>query len=109
LLSPWFFIYEDMEMVRDKDWAMQEFAGAKVGDARLAKRLIKLADRLGKAPSASIPGACNGKAETQAAYRLIDQARADKRGLGWEDVLAPHMARRKTVIHLGQRAAIAAA
>ena len=80
-------------MEHDKDWAMQEFSGAKVGDARLAKRLIKLADRLGNAPSASIPGACNGKAETQAAYRLIDQARADKRGLGWEDVLAPHMAR----------------
>lgn len=72
---------------------MEEFAGADVGDARLAKRLIKLADRLGQAPSASIPGACNGRAETQGAYRLFDQARAEKRGLGWQDVLAPHMAR----------------
>ena len=72
---------------------MEEFAGADVGDARLAKRLIKLADRLGQAPSASIPGACNGQAETQGAYRLFDQARAEKRGLGWQDVLAPHMAR----------------
>ena len=69
-------------MGHGKDWAMEAFAGAKVGDARLTKRLIKLAERLGNAPSASIPGACNGKAETQAAYRLIDQARADKRGLG---------------------------
>lgn len=51
-------------MGHDKDWAMQEFAGAKVADARLAKHLIKLADRLGNAPSASIPGVCNGKAET---------------------------------------------
>jgi hypothetical protein len=82
-----------MLMGQDGSWAMQEFAGAEVGDARLSKRLIKLADRLGNAPSASIPGACNGKAETQAAYRLFDQARSDKRGLGWEDVLAPHMAR----------------
>ena len=72
---------------------MEEFAGADVGDARLAKRLIKLADRLGQAPSASIPGACNGRAETQGAYRLFDQARAEKRGLGWLDVLAQHMAR----------------
>ena len=80
-------------MGQDKDWAEREFGGAAVGDARLARRLIKLADRLGSAPSASIPGACNGKAETQAAYRLFDQVRADKRGLGWEDVLTPHMTR----------------
>ena len=72
---------------------MDEFGGAQVGDARLTKRLIKLADRLADAPSASIPGACNGHAETQGAYRLFDQARADKRGLSWESVLAPHMAR----------------
>ncbi len=71
---------------------MEEFAGAQMGDARLTQRLIKLADRLGSAPSASIPGACNGRSETQAAYRLFDQARPEKRGLGWEEVLAPHMA-----------------
>lgn len=72
---------------------MDEFGGAQVGDARLNKRLIKLADRLAEAPSASIPGACNGHAETQGAYRLFDQARTDKRGLSWEVVLGPHMAR----------------
>lgn len=75
---------------------MAEFGGAQVGDARLSKRLVKLADRLSDAPSASIPGACNGHAETQGAYRLFDQAREDKRGLGWESVLAPHMARTQT-------------
>ena len=80
-------------MNNEGNWAMDEFGGAKVGDARLNMRLIKLADRLAEAPSASIPGACNGHAETQGAYRLFDQARADKRGLSWETVLAPHMAR----------------
>lgn len=72
---------------------MDEFSEAQLGDARLSKRLIKLADRLGDAPSASIPGACNGHAETQGAYRLFDQAHAAKRALSWESVLAPHMAR----------------
>jgi len=38
---------------------MDEFGKAQVGDARLTKRLIKLADRLGSAPSASILGACS--------------------------------------------------
>jgi hypothetical protein len=85
-----------MAMIHEGSWAMAEFAGADMGDARLTKRLVKLADRLGDAPSASIPGACNGRAETQAAYRLFDQAREEKRGLGWEEVLAPHMARTET-------------
>lgn len=72
---------------------MDEFGEAQTGDKRLTKRLVKLAARLGDAPSASIPGACNGRSETQAAYRFLDQARADKRGLSWEKVLAPHLAR----------------
>jgi hypothetical protein len=82
-----------MVMDHEGSWAMEEFGGAQLGDARLGKRLIKLAQRLGDAPSSSIPGACNGHAETQGAYRLFDQARADKRKLGWESVLAPHLAR----------------
>ena len=61
---------------------MDEFGGAQVGDARLGRRLIKLVDRLGDAPSASIPGACNGRTETQAAYRFFDQARADRTRVG---------------------------
>jgi hypothetical protein len=80
-------------MNQEASWAMDEFGEAQMGDARLTKRLIKLADRLGDAPSASIPGACNGHTETQAAYRFLDQARTDKRELGWETVLAPHMVR----------------
>ena len=72
---------------------MDEFGGAQMGEARLSKRLIKLAERLGDAPSASIPGACNGHTETQGACRFFDLARADERGLGWESVLAPHMVR----------------
>jgi hypothetical protein len=76
-------------MSHEGSWALDEFGGAEMSDARLTKRLIKLADRWGDAPSASIPGACNGRTETQGAYRLFDQARADKRDM----VLAPHMAR----------------
>lgn len=73
-------------------WAMEEFGGAELGDGRLRQRLIKLAARFADKPTASIPGACADWAETQAAYRFFDQARADKRGLGWQTVLAPHIA-----------------
>jgi len=44
------FIYEGMAMIHEGSWAMEEFAGADMGDARLTKRLIKLADRQGDAP-----------------------------------------------------------
>lgn len=93
LLISRLFIWEEKSVEEGKSWAEHEFGQARLGDARLVKRLIRLADRLGSAPSASIPGACNGKAETQAAYRLFDQAREDKRGLGWEDVIKPHVER----------------
>ena len=66
-------------------WAEVEMAGADLGDERLNRRLIRLLDRLSEAPSASIPSACQGWAEVQAAYRFLAN---DK--VSWEGVLAPH-------------------
>ncbi len=73
-------------------WATDEFGAANLGDRRLTQRLIKLATRFADKPTASIPGACGDWAETQAAYRFFDQSRESKRALGWQDILAPHMA-----------------
>lgn len=73
------------------DWAKDEFAAASLGDKRLTLRLIKLATRFAEQPTASIPGACGGAAETKAAYRFFDQANEDQRELGWETILQPHM------------------
>ena len=74
-------------------WAMEELAGAKLGDGRLNDRLIKLAARFADKPTASIPGACPDWAETQAVYRFFDQASDSKRSLGWQAILDPHIAR----------------
>ena len=63
-------------------WAEDEFEGASLGDKRLNLRLIKLATQFAEQPTASIPGACGGIAETKAAYRFFDQANADRRELG---------------------------
>lgn len=71
--------------------AIEEFAGAKLGDGRLNDRLIKLAARFADKPTASIPGACPDWAETQAVYRFFDQASDSKRSLGWQDILEPHI------------------
>ena len=72
-------------------WAAEEFSTAELGDGRLTKRLIKVASALAEKPTASLPGACSGWAETLAAYRFFDQASEKKQGLGWEDLLTPHM------------------
>ena len=75
-----------------KEWAMEEFAGVNLGDARLNQRLVKLATRFADKPTASIPGACGDWSETQAAYRFFEQSSDQKRKLGWEAILAPHVA-----------------
>ena len=56
-----------------------------MGDARLTKRLVRLVDDLSAQPTASIPIACGGLAETKAAYRLLDNEALD-----WRAVLAAH-------------------
>lgn len=66
-------------------WAAAELGGANLGDGRLNRRLVRVAERLGAQPGASIPGACGGWAETQAAYRLLAHE-----AVTWEQVLAPH-------------------
>ena len=66
-------------------WAEQELGGAPLGDARLSRRLVKLATRLAENPSASIPQACRGWAEMRAAYRFLGRDKLD-----WQDILQPH-------------------
>jgi hypothetical protein len=66
-------------------WAEEEFKTADLGDKRLNKRLILLAERLAESPMASIPEACSGWAEVQGAYRFLAQE-----DIGWEDVMTSH-------------------
>lgn len=54
------------------DWAQQELGRAKLGDARLEARLIKLARDFYAKPRAQIPQACGTRAKTKAAYRFFD-------------------------------------
>lgn len=66
-------------------WIDAELKSVHLGDRRLDHRLHILLDRLSENPSLSIPAACHGRAETEAAYRLLgnDKVDADK-------ILAPH-------------------
>lgn len=69
-------------------WAEEEVADADLGDERLNARFQLLLSALGTRPNLSIPAACGGRAEVEAAYRFFanDKVTFDK-------VLQPHRAR----------------
>ena len=69
-------------------WVVEELAGLELGDARRHRRLIKLMEDLAAQPTASIPLASGGWAETKAAYRLLDNP-----ALEWRDLLEVHTLR----------------
>src|SRR5262249_14921654 len=68
-----------------QQWIVDELQPVDLPDRRLNDRLALLLDRLSTNPSASLPQACKGRAELEAAYRFFDNPRTDE-----DNVLAPH-------------------
>lgn len=66
-------------------WAAQEFETLDLGDARLNRRAVLLAERLAQKPGASIPNACQNWSETVAAYRFLSHE-----DVRWDDVMQAH-------------------
>jgi hypothetical protein len=58
-------------------WTVSEVAEGGLCDWRLQRRLVQLLERLSERPTASIPAACRGWAETQAAYRFLSNERVE--------------------------------
>ena len=53
-------------------WAIEEFVGARLGDARRTKRLVKVAAQVAEAPAGRVSEAVLGIAEREGAYRLVE-------------------------------------
>ena len=66
-------------------WAAEEFETLDLGDARLNRRAVLLAERFAQNAGASIPNACRNWSETIAAYRFL--AHED---VSWDEVMAAH-------------------
>ena len=66
-------------------WGAAELAESQRHEARHAKRLAALLTRLGEQPVSSIPSACQGWAETVAAYRFLDNP-----SVGFAEILSGH-------------------
>jgi hypothetical protein len=68
------------------NWAEKEFNTVDMGDKRLNKRIVKLANRLGENSTESIPSACYGWHEAKTAYRFFENEKVTA-----EKVLSPHI------------------
>jgi len=69
-------------------WVEEEMPTVSFGDVRLDSRVAVLLSALGERPNLSIPAACRGRAEMEAAYRFFDN---DK--VTFEKILGPHIER----------------
>ena len=68
------------------NWAAEEFREIDLGDRRLDRRAVLLAERLAAKPEASVPQTCGSRAETMTAYRFFQYERLD-----WRYLMAPHL------------------
>lgn len=63
----------------------EEFAGIDFNDQRLTKRVVLIADQLGKHCCSSIPAASDGRAEMEAVYRFMSNSKVSP-----EKLTEPH-------------------
>jgi len=66
-------------------WAEEEVGEAPLGDRRLSQRLVRIAEAFYARPQASIPHACQSRAETKATYRFFQHPATSLAA-----ILAPH-------------------
>lgn len=79
---------ESKQIGCDAGWAKREFEGVALGDRRLERRLIRIAEELSKQPEYPINQACQDAKATKAAYRFFDNEKA-----GGERLLGVHCKR----------------
>jgi len=70
----------------DNNWAENEFSLTDLGDQRLNKRLIQIADSFSQTPESPINHACQNWAETKAAYRFFDNE-----NVSYKEILNSHV------------------
>lgn len=78
--------------VDNHTWAEQEFGGAPLGDARLSRRLVDIAQSKAEKPGCAFTGVAEGDwPAVKGYYRLIDHA--DENAVNMSHILAPHRER----------------
>jgi len=80
------------EGMDNQTWAQQEFGGAPLGDARLSRRLVDIAQSKAEKPGQAFTGVADGDwPAVKAYYRLIDHP--DEEAVSMPHILEPHRER----------------
>jgi len=78
--------------LENEHWAENEFGGARLGDARLNKRLVSMVEEKAQVPSRTFSGVAKGDwPKVKAYYRMIDQP--EDSAVSMPNILAPHRER----------------
>jgi hypothetical protein len=75
---------------------VQEFSGACLGDVRLERRLISIAQQISARPSESFPLIFSGEADLEAFYRFVSNP-----AVHWENILEPHHRQTRSRVSAG--------
>lgn len=75
------------ELENVEKWAVSTFGSAELGDPRRTDRLVKVAAAMGENPSVSLPRSMRNWAETQGAYRFLNNETVNH-----EQIMTPHWA-----------------
>jgi hypothetical protein len=82
-----------MSLAIDTDvWAQEQFGNCDLGDVRLTRRLVQVAEKVANHPAASFPAQFAEWRELKAAYRLFDNE-----GATFSAIAAPHWQRTRAV------------
>ena len=73
------------ELENAEEWAVETFGAADLGDPRRTDRLVKIAAVLGENPSVSLPRSMRNWADTQGAYRFLNNETVTH-----EQIMMPH-------------------
>lgn len=73
------------ELEKVEEWSVKTFGAADLGDPRRTDRLVKMAEVLGENPSVSLPTSMRNWADTQGAYRFLNNE-----AVTHEQIMMPH-------------------
>lgn len=74
-------------IVEPAQWAQSQFAGARLGDVRRSRRLVRVAAALARAKGGTLASALKAWGDLKAAYRLVGSPQATR-----EAIQEPHLA-----------------
>ena len=66
-----------------REWAEEEFGGARLGDARRVDRLVRLAAQAASGPAGTVTAVVSASADREGAFRLLENTKVPAEAVAW--------------------------